>query len=223
MQPYLFPYIGYFQLIEKVDKFIFFDNVNYIKKGFVNRNYFVLNGELKRISFPVKKVSQNRFINQHFYEQQACLKLELLVSLCPQLKSVVTKLTEMINALENVARVNGFAITAIAKSLGLDTDFYYASDLITNWDPNTHNSGEDKILSICKNVGASEYINPSNGINLYNRKIFSGQGVVLKSFSHELNRLHEVHSQGQSMVSLLANLELAKLVKYSKQGKCEGV
>ena len=64
MQPYFFPYIGYFQLINAVDKFIILDDVNYIKKGWINRNRILLNGKDYLFTIPCEKISQNKLINE---------------------------------------------------------------------------------------------------------------------------------------------------------------
>ena len=64
MQPYIFPYLGYFQLIKSVDKFIFYDDVNFIKKGWINRNKILINGKESIITFPLIKASQNKLINE---------------------------------------------------------------------------------------------------------------------------------------------------------------
>src|SRR5690554_5438915 len=66
MQPYLFPYIGYFQLIQAVDKFVFYDDVNFIKKGWINRNRILINNKDLSFSVPLNKVSQNKTINETF-------------------------------------------------------------------------------------------------------------------------------------------------------------
>ena len=68
MQPYFFPYIGYFKLINAVDKFIIYDDVNYIKRGWINRNNILINGKSNLINLPVKKVSQNKLISESFLE-----------------------------------------------------------------------------------------------------------------------------------------------------------
>ena len=64
MQPYIFPYIGYFQLINAVDKFVFYDDVNFIKRGWINRNKILVNKEEKLFTIPVLKASQNKLINE---------------------------------------------------------------------------------------------------------------------------------------------------------------
>ena len=64
MQPYFSPHIGYFQLIDSVDFFVFYDDVNFIKRGWINRNYITVNKELQRFTIPLKNPSQNKKINQ---------------------------------------------------------------------------------------------------------------------------------------------------------------
>ncbi len=65
MQPYFFPYIGYWQLMNAVDEYVICDDVNYIKNGYINRNRILVNGEPFNFGIPVKKASQNKLINEH--------------------------------------------------------------------------------------------------------------------------------------------------------------
>ena len=64
MQPYFFPYIGYFQLISAVDIFVVYDDVNYINKGWINRNHILVNGQAKLITIPLIQASQNKHISE---------------------------------------------------------------------------------------------------------------------------------------------------------------
>ena len=64
MQPYIFPYIGYFQLIDAVDTFVFYDDVNFIKRGWINRNKLLVNGEEHMFTVALSNVSQNKLINE---------------------------------------------------------------------------------------------------------------------------------------------------------------
>ena len=57
MQAYFMPYIGYFQLIEAVDEFVIYDNIQYTKKGWINRNRILTGGTDKYITLPLKKDS----------------------------------------------------------------------------------------------------------------------------------------------------------------------
>ncbi|HNY56500.1 MAG TPA: WbqC family protein, partial [Chitinophagales bacterium] len=64
MQPYFFPYIGYFQLINTADVFVVYDDVNYINKGWINRNNILVNGKAALITLALKNASQNKLINE---------------------------------------------------------------------------------------------------------------------------------------------------------------
>nr|WP_310590339.1 WbqC family protein [Dyadobacter sp. NIV53] len=64
MQPYIFPYIGYFQLINAVDKFIIYDDVNFINKGWINRNNILVSGQAHLFTIPLKDASQNKLIHE---------------------------------------------------------------------------------------------------------------------------------------------------------------
>src|SRR5687768_6232595 len=62
MQPYFLPYLGYYQLVNAVDTFVFFDDVNFIKKGWIHRNQVLVNGEAHKFTIPLKDASQNKKI-----------------------------------------------------------------------------------------------------------------------------------------------------------------
>ena len=62
MQPYIFPYIGYFQLVQAVEMFVFYDDVNYIKGGWINRNRILINNQPSYVTIPLKGASPNKLI-----------------------------------------------------------------------------------------------------------------------------------------------------------------
>ena len=78
MQPYFFPYIGYWQLIKAVDKFIIFDDVNYINRGWINRNRILFNGSSRYFNIRIHKASQNKLINELEIIRDENKSLELL-------------------------------------------------------------------------------------------------------------------------------------------------
>ena len=63
MQPYFMPYLGYWQLINAVDKYVLLDDVNFIMRGYINRNNILINGASHLFSIPLVKPSQNKLIN----------------------------------------------------------------------------------------------------------------------------------------------------------------
>ena len=78
MQPYLFPYIGYFQLINAVDTFVVYDDVNYIKKGWINRNSILVNEKPFLFTVDLKEVSQNKLINEITIDENSNWKKNIL-------------------------------------------------------------------------------------------------------------------------------------------------
>src|SRR5690242_636845 len=70
MQPYLFPYIGYFQLINAVDKFVIHDDVQFIKGGWINRNQILVNNREFMFTFSIKKDSSSHNINKRYFSDK---------------------------------------------------------------------------------------------------------------------------------------------------------
>ena len=77
MQPYLFPYIGYFQLLNAVDIFVLFDDVNYINRGWINRNRILLNGKPHLFTIPLHKASQNKLINEIEIMKKLVIRIQI--------------------------------------------------------------------------------------------------------------------------------------------------
>ena len=81
MQPYLFPYLGYFQLIAKVDKFIFYDDVFFIKNGWINRNRLIISGQQKYFTIPLLNGSSNTLIKDVLIGSNANLEIKKILKL----------------------------------------------------------------------------------------------------------------------------------------------
>ena len=180
MQPYAFPYIGYFKLIASVDEFIFLDNVSFIKKGFINRNSVLLDGESHRFTLPVSRQSQNKFINEHEYVGDFTKFLKLMSNSYSKCKyyEVFMPILESIcrNPELNVAQWNANCIIKISRYLGLKTKFRFSSDI-----PECFGlAGQDRIICICEKLKTSIYFNLPGGIALYDESVFSNKGIQLK-------------------------------------------
>ncbi|NVK57561.1 MAG: WbqC family protein [Alteromonadaceae bacterium] len=201
MQPYLFPYIGYFQLIQAVDIFVFLDDVNYIKRGYINRNEILLNGHPHRFTKPVNQVSQNRFINQHQYSKQCNLitVFEQAYKNAPNYTAIMPMLTSILNASGNVAYVNGSAIKLVFEYLGLHKQFAFSSEI----EHDTALRGQDKIIAICKAVDALTYVNPPGGRSLYDEITFARAGLELTFLSPELGSYPQLSDEFIPSLSLI--------------------
>jgi hypothetical protein len=182
MQPYLFPYIGYFQLIGAVDTFVLLDDVAYINKGWINRNRLSVNGKAALFTVPLEKASQNKLIKdiRICYEfnwqskilrtiEYAYKRAPFFGLIFPLIQKIITKEKSYISGMVYYSLVN------ILNYLGLKTEIIASSAIYSN----QHLKAQDKILDICRKENASHYINPIGGMELYARDAFAQRRIDL--------------------------------------------
>lgn len=179
MQPYFFPYLGYYQLAFHADQFVFLDNVSFIKGGYINRNSILLNGAAHRFTLPVKDISSFRQINEHHYLPDQDKLVQLLkhaYSKAPFFKETLeVVMAARCDDTNNVAEVNARSLTATFAYLGLSQTFSTASSMPLD----SNRIGEERIIDICKQTSATHYINAPGGRALYQTEKFVGQGITL--------------------------------------------
>jgi len=182
MQPYFFPYIGYFQLINAVNKFVFYDDVNFIKRGWINRNKILINNQSNYFTIPCKDVSQNKLINQigHALNDRSREKLLKKVSLsyrnAPFFNSVFPIIEKVVRFKSNL--ISDLAIESVETTcnyLKLHTSFEISSKKYNNRDLDR----ADRLIDICNIEGIKHYINPESGKTLYEKSYFSKRGITL--------------------------------------------
>ena len=183
MQPYVFPYLGYFHLIEASDLFVFYDDVNYIKGGWINRNRILLNGKDLLFTIPISKASQNKLINETTLAiddswrdkfnrtiVQAYQKAPHFPQVAPLITSVFAK---------SYCSVSDLAISSVIstyKYLGMP--FNYTKSSVCS--PETKGIDKaDRLIEIAKCQGYKRYVNAPGGINLYTKEYFGANGVEL--------------------------------------------
>ena len=181
MQPYFFPYIGYWQLINAVDCFVIYDDVNFIKKGWINRNNILFDEQKKLITLPLIKVSQNKYINETFIapnSKQSVLNcIESAYKKAPLYNQVIPLINEIILYEEDdLTKYLGENIQKISQYLNINVKFMYSSKI----DKDNSLHGEDKIIEICKQTKTKTYINPIGGLSLYNKSNFESKNINLK-------------------------------------------
>ncbi|RYZ78543.1 MAG: hypothetical protein EOP04_29490, partial [Proteobacteria bacterium] len=183
MQPYFFPYIGYFQLLAAVDEFVLLDDVNYIKKGWINRNTICVQGKPYLFTIPLLKASQNKKISEIARSADPKPVLDLIRTIefsyrnapyFEQNRGWVN--AALLNASSNLADYIANSIGAVCNYLGIETPVLRATDLGITRDL----GGQARILSISKTRNAETYINPSGGIDLYDPNLFKDANIELK-------------------------------------------
>jgi hypothetical protein len=179
MQPYLFPYIGYWQLIKAVDSYVIYDDVTYIKGGWINRNNYLINGKKQLFTIKLKNAGSYRLINeieiiddfnnfikmlQNNYAKAPCFK---------DVMELIQGITVFDKTNLSLFITNSFRI--ILKYLNVKTNLILSSSLAKD----VSLKGKDKVLSICKLLVASDYYNAIGGYELYDKDAFSKQGINL--------------------------------------------
>lgn len=179
MQPYFFPYIGYWQLISAVDTFVIYDDVNFIKQGWINRNNIIGNDSAHLISLQLIGASSFKLINEVIVgnNSQKILKtVEQTYKKAPYFEKVYPLIQEiLLNEEKNLARFLTFSIIKLCAYLRIKTNIVVSSELIKNNDL----KGQDKVLNICEVLQAKQYINASGGQELYQKEVFYQQNIEL--------------------------------------------
>ncbi len=197
MQPYLFPYIGYFRLLHSVDNFLCLDDVNFIKKGFIHRNKLVFNGQESWFSVPLQKVSQNKEIRHILIEQSLFEAWQK--KFFQSFTSFYKKMPHFEISHDLAQRAFSCKHESIAdlaqKSIELTCDLLdclpkigKSSDVLCEKNEKCESEklfGQDRIIALCKKMNARQYINLSGGIELYKKEHFANEGITLFFLSPE--------------------------------------
>jgi hypothetical protein len=182
MQPYIFPYIGYFQLINAVDKFVIYDDVNFINKGWINRNRILVSGQAHLFTVPLKDASQNKLIFEVELSTGDPWRKKLLKTIqqsyqkAPNYPTVFPLIEGIVNfETSSVTELIIYGLREICAYMGIQTEIVPSSRIFNN----TILKGQDRILDICKQEKARRYINPIGGMELYEKEKFEKEGVQL--------------------------------------------
>ena len=182
MQPYLFPYVGYFQLINAADLFIVYDNIKYTKKGWINRNRILQNGKDVVFSIPLRKGSdfldiKEREISADFKKAKLLNQIREAYRRSPHFERTFSLVERIV--LKDETNLFSFILNSIrevCERLAIRTEIVVSSSL----DIDHSLSGRTKVLALCKHVGADAYINAIGGQDLYSKDDFSTHGITLK-------------------------------------------
>jgi len=180
LQPYLFPYLGTLQLARQVDRFVFFDDVAFIKKGFIHRNAILLDGRAHAFTAPVRQASQNRAIVEHDYVgdwQPLLALLQRAYAGAPFFEPVFERVRSvLLDGDDNVARKNARSVVAVFDHLGLPFSHGFASAHALPADLRA----SARVRALCLAEGAHTYVNPAGGRALYDAADFEGDGLALR-------------------------------------------
>jgi hypothetical protein len=206
MQPYFMPYIGYWQLIAAVDTYVVYDDVNYIKGGWVARNNILLNGQKHLFTITLNGASPNKLFNEITIKddfKKFSRLIESAYKKAPYYSEVVI-LLDKIYTYENKSlgcfMLNSFQV--ILDYLNIKTKLILSSTL----DKDNNLRGKEKVKNICNILGANTYYNAIGGKELYKKEDFKDAGVELFFLKSELSEYSQFNNEfvsGLSMIDIL--------------------
>lgn len=183
MQPYFLPYLGYFQLMNAVDEFVIYDNIEFTKKGWIHRNRILVNGKPDYISLPLKNDSDYLNVNQRVlsveFERErlkALGKIQSTYRKAPNFKEAFDLMKDILYyPKDNLFEFVHHSINLIKDFLDIKSKLTISSSVKIN-----HNlKSEEKVIAICKALQAREYINPEGGLGLYKSETFDRNDIKL--------------------------------------------
>ena len=184
MQPYFFPYIGYFQLINAVDVFVIYDSIEFSKKGWINRNRILVNNKDYVFTLPLKKDSDflnvdERFLSDNWNSDKIKLlnKIKESYRKAPFYNDVIVILEDALNYEDkNLFDFIKNSLIKVLDYLEIKTKIIQSSEV--DFDNSLKN--QDKVIAICNAMNARTYINPIGGIELYDKEVFKASGIELQ-------------------------------------------
>ena len=181
-QPYFLPYLGYWQLLAMVDRFVVYDNIEYTKKGWINRNRFLRDGQPAYFTVPIKKGSDfltvaARQVADDFDREQLLRTLAASYRRAPQFATVFPVIERIVQApFDNLFEYLHFSLGEMARFLEISTPVVVSSTIAID-----HTlKAEQKVLALCKALGADRYVNPIGGQALYSPAAFAAESIRLE-------------------------------------------
>ena len=206
MQPYFFPYIGYFQLVNVVDKFVFYDDVNYIKSGWINRNRLYLSGAIRYITVPLiaassfEKINQTKVQSGDDWSAQMLSVIHQSYAKAPHYRAVANLVGEVLNLNDgHISTLATNSIIAVINYLEIKKYYCTSSKIYENQELRS----ADRVLDICKKEKASQYWNLPGGKDLYNYKTFKNESVELQFVEVSITPYQQLVPEFQPKLSIL--------------------
>ncbi|CZU91060.1 WbqC family protein [Enterobacter ludwigii] len=208
MQPYLFPWIGYFQLVWQSDVFVLYDDARYIKQGYINRNSILSCGKAQRFTLPVPGASINKNISELAFSKQ----VDKILKSVKQNYQKAPHFEEVFALIEGVLTCSERDITTCCSKAISDIFFYLGEEkkLMRSSSLNYKRSenAENKVISICQTLGATKYVNSIGGRQLYDAQNFARAGIELKFLQTQSHYYH----QGQD--GFIPNLSIIDVLMH---------
>jgi hypothetical protein len=184
MQPYFIPYLGYWHLMHAVDTFVLYDDIKYVKNGWMNRNRMLFGDRVEYVTVPITKDSDHLAVRERSvspewqqHRERYLRKMRQCHRSRPNFKVGMEVANESLGGeASNLFEFLYSSIVKVRDTLGIDTEILVSSRLGDFRD----DKGEDKVKAICRSLGAARYVNPIGGKDLYRKESFANDGLTLQ-------------------------------------------
>jgi hypothetical protein len=209
MQPYLFPYIGYFQLINAADKFAIYSHVQYIKKGWINRNKILVNNHEKLFSFSIRRGSYTDTIKQTYFSPNVKTEFSKFLIMLHFSYKKAPFFYETYNLIEEILNyddlnVSNFILNSLRKMCGylnIQTPILELDSI-----ENASLDRSERVIILCNLMESKHYINSIGGVELYDKTFFKDNGIILnfiKTRSVEYNQFGNIFVPNLSIIDIM--------------------
>lgn len=225
MQPYLFPYLGYFQLIHAVDHFVFYDDVQFIKSGWINRNRILHAGKELLFTMPLDGSQTGQEIRDVFptkldnWSRKFHRTIQQNYGKSPNYKNVSDMLLAITSSHEgkSIADIAIASVEAVLRYLGLERETVRSSEAY----PDTRHSGRvQRIIEIARKTNCTSYVNSIGGRELYSKLEFSQHDIELwfvRPRPSTYNQFGQPHVPGLSIIDVLMHCSPDEIRELLKQ------
>lgn len=198
-QPNFLPWLGYFELLDYVDVWVSLDNVQLSRGSFVLRNRVRQpNGAVEWVSVsipkkcPLQTLIKDAPVSSTGWQERITRKLESYYRRAPFYDQFGSRVAELLISTKDaggVGDLNESIIHELSSWLGIEYEFYRASDLVATLE----GSPQEKVLALVRHFDADTYCNFAGGIEagLYDSSAFARGGVELQKQAY----LHPTYSQ----------------------------
>ena len=211
LQSNYIPWIGYFDIINKADIFVFYDDVQYTKNDWRNRNKIKTNNGLQWLTVPVKsnklsqRINEVEILNQNWHKKHLnAIKTNYAKSKNFQKTyPFIKELYEKSSSLNKLIDINRLFIIEISDFLNINTEFKCSSEF------NLSKSKTQRLIDICKKCDGSEYISGPAAKSYLDIKLFEKENIKLTFMDYndykEYNQLFGAFEIGVSILDILFN------------------
>lgn len=215
MQPYLLPYIGYWQLMNAVDVFVVYDNIQFTRKGWIHRNRMLQNGKDEYFSLPLKKDSDYKDVVERYLSDGAEIEMLKLIrriegnyKKAPYFKEIYPLINQVFsNSERNLFRFIYDSMAIIKEKLNISTKFIVSSEI----DIDHTLKSQNKVIAICGALNATTYLNPIGGVELYQKEVFQQQGIELQFLKSKLDAYEQFGK------NFLAGLSIMDIMMFNSE------